>query len=111
MKVFKSVKKRLKNNSGESITEVLVALLISALALVLLAGMINASSNLITNSKDKISSYVEKENSIVEQGSGGDSGTVDMGIKLSDNGGSSISVKYYTNTESGKYTVKSYKVQ
>ena len=57
--------KKLKNNSGESIAELLISILISVLGITLLAIMIQTSSKLILNSKKKIEEYTEKENKIV----------------------------------------------
>ncbi len=51
------IRKKLRNQKGDSIAEVLIALLISALALVMLASMITSSANMITNSKDRMNAY------------------------------------------------------
>lgn len=112
---------KLKSKKGESITEVLVALLISALAIVLLAGMVNASTNMILKSKNKMEKYANAENSVVERnGNEPATGTVtfkigENKIRLNDdNNGTTdneVSVEYYTNDESVKYTVRSYKVK
>ena len=51
-----------KSSKGDTITEVLVALLISAIALTMLATMIMTSSKMITNSSDVMSGYLEKMN-------------------------------------------------
>ena len=112
---------KLKSKKGESITEVLVALLISALAIVLLAGMVNASTNMILKSKDKMEKYANAENSVVERnGNEPATGTVtfkigENKIRLNDdNNGTTdneVSVEYYTNDESVKYKVRSYKVK
>ncbi len=55
---------KLKSNSGESITETLVAVLIAALALLMLAGTVNTASNLITQSQDKLTEYYSLNNEI-----------------------------------------------
>ncbi len=59
---------KLKSTSGESIAETLVAVLIAALALLMLAGSVNTSSNLITQSQSKLEDYYSKNNTLVEQG-------------------------------------------
>ena len=107
--------KRFKSRKGETITEVLVALLISALAIALLAGMMTASSNMINKSKDKIEKYVGAENTIVERSANSpDTGSVvfkdenSAEIKLSD-GADDVTVAYYANGESVRYDVRSYK--
>lgn len=51
------VNSKLKGNSGESITETLVALLIASLALVMLAATINAVSNMVLRTRDKLKNY------------------------------------------------------
>ncbi len=53
----KKMKKKLHNRRGDSIAEVLVALLISSLALVMLASMITSSARMITASKAKLNEY------------------------------------------------------
>ena len=56
-KLRNKMKKKLHNNRGDSIAEVLVALLISSLALVMLASMITSSARMITTSKAKLNDY------------------------------------------------------
>ena len=50
-------KNKLLDHTGESIAETLVALLISALALVMLAAIITSSSNIIKRSRSKLDTY------------------------------------------------------
>ncbi len=52
-----SLSNKLKGNAGESIAEVLIALLIAALALTMLASVISAAAKMITESKEKVSQY------------------------------------------------------
>lgn len=52
-----SVNNKLRSKSGESISETLVALLISALALVMLAGAIAAASRIVTKSRTQLKRY------------------------------------------------------
>ena len=54
---MKNIRKKLKSTAGESLAEVLIALLISALALVMLAEMINASANMIMRSRKTMEDY------------------------------------------------------
>ena len=63
--MVKQVKKKLKSYRGETIAEVLIALLISSIALVMLASMISATVNLVTKSKEKMKDYY-KANSVLE---------------------------------------------
>ena len=55
---------KLNKNKGETISEVLVALLISSLALVMLASMISATSKMIIKSKEKMTYYYEANNAL-----------------------------------------------
>ena len=52
--MIKRIKSKLNNRSGETLAETLIAVLISALALVLLLSMITASSRLIQNGEAKM---------------------------------------------------------
>ena len=52
--MIKEIKKKIKSTSGESIGESLVALLISALAIVMLAGALTSAASIIRKSKDKL---------------------------------------------------------
>lgn len=56
---------KLSSRSGESIGETLVALLISALALVMLAGAVSSGMRIVTNSKEKIDAYYKTNNAVV----------------------------------------------
>ena len=61
-----AAKKRLRSSRGESIAEVLVSLLISAVALVMLASMISASSRMISESRDSFAEYYERNNRLTK---------------------------------------------
>ena len=54
---MKRVFAKLKNRAGESIGETLVALLISSLALLMLAGAITSASRIITDSNRAMQTY------------------------------------------------------
>lgn len=56
-KIKASLSKKLKGNAGESLAEVLIALLIAALALTMLASVISSTAKMITQSKRKMSDY------------------------------------------------------
>ena len=56
------LKKRLRSQAGETIAEVLVALLISVVGLVLLASMIISSTGLVAKTKAAYDRFVEAEN-------------------------------------------------
>ncbi len=56
-RVIDQAQRKMKNQSGETIAETLVALLISSIALMMLAGMINSTVNLVTKSEAKMGDY------------------------------------------------------
>lgn len=64
------IKKKLKNHSGESIGETLVALLIAAFALVMLAGAISSAGSIVTTSRNKLKEYYGDSTTSKETGSG-----------------------------------------
>ena len=64
-KVIDQAQRKTKNQSGETIAETLVALLISSIALMMLAGMINSTVNLVTKSEAKMGDYY-KQNAELE---------------------------------------------
>ena len=66
MKSLRSIlKKVVYNQSGETLGETLVALLVAALALTMLAGAISASFGLITKSRTKVAVYQDNIESMV----------------------------------------------
>lgn len=56
---MKQIVNKLRSRAGETIGEVLVALLVSTLALMILAGMISATSGIVKTSETKINDYYE----------------------------------------------------
>ncbi len=56
-KLKSSLSKKLKGTAGESIAEVLIALLIAALALTMLASVISTAARTITRSKQQMDAY------------------------------------------------------
>ena len=60
----RTVRNKVRNNDGESLSETLVALLIAALALAMLAGAITAASHMVTESRDKLGSYYSAKESV-----------------------------------------------
>lgn len=60
------ISNKVLNNYGESLAEALVAILVSALGLLLLATMVQSSTNIINSSKQKINEYVIEENKLVD---------------------------------------------
>lgn len=64
-RVIDKAQGKTKNHSGETIAETLVALLISSIALMMLASMINSTVNLVTKSEAKMGGYYT-QNAILE---------------------------------------------
>ena len=63
----KRIIKKIKSQAGETIAEVLVALLISSVALVMLAGMIASTTSMVTQSKSKMEKYYEANEKLETQ--------------------------------------------
>ena len=109
------LKEKLNSQKGESIGETLVALLIAALALVMLAGAISASSNAITDTKEKIDEYYESEE-ILAGRTGTPSSSGNVTISVTGGAGGDISfepypVDFYLNSEFSKTPVVEYKLR
>lgn len=56
--------RKLSSNAGESIGETLVALLISALALMMLAGAVTSAMRVVTRSKRSMDEYYQVNNAV-----------------------------------------------
>ena len=98
-RIANNIIKKLKSRSGESIGEVLVALLISGLALLMLAGAITSSSHLVETSRAKEAEYYEENDNLntrLNPKSGNWTITVD---------GTSYDVYVYENNKLGKPVV------
>ena len=105
MKRFrKAVCNKLKNQRGETLAEVLIAVLVSTLGLTLLASMIAYSGDIITRSKKYYKDYVERENALVAESSGGEGEVFFLdGFWLADASSDTgkktkTFVRYFTNT-------------
>ena len=108
----KLVMKKLKGQSGETLTETLVALLIAALALTMLASMISSTTRIVTQSKTTMNSYYKGNNVVAEQGTSDPTAT--MTLEPDPKGGTAESEDYlvsvYRNDTLGKTPVISYRV-
>ena len=102
---LKRVTKKFHSKAGESIAETLVALLISALALTMLAGAISAASNMIKISRDKLATYYDQSENMATFK---DADTVTITVSLNDVS-QDASIKYVTNTAFNKTPVVAYK--
>ena len=66
-KLKKRLAARLRGTKGESLAEVLVALLIAALSLTMLASAIFSSSSIINNSKKAMDTYYSNNDELAKQ--------------------------------------------
>lgn len=94
--------KIIKNSRGESIAEVLIALLISSLGILMLAGMITSSSKMIQNSQDTMKKYYIENNKLDQRNS--DTSTFRIVIL---NGVNSFTYKNVNYIENTAYQVRS----
>jgi hypothetical protein len=115
MTIKKRIAARLKDKKGETLMELLFAMLISSLGMIILAGMIVASTNIIKRGNEVLKSYVTEENKIVAQDTVKETGEATFKIsgterKLTDYDNSyQVSVSYYENNKIGGKKVVTYK--
>jgi hypothetical protein len=121
--------KKLNNRRGETIAETLVALLISAIGMVLLASMIQSASRMIANSQEQVKLYMSEENRLVDQPTAddgthieadatgivtiksvSDTNTIGTPLKLTDGSEPTIEVDYYVNQHALGSDVKKYEM-
>lgn len=103
------IKRKIRNIKGESLGEVLIALLISTFAIMLLAGMIGSATNIISRSRDSMTQYYENSRLLTEYDSRASLGPGTIKIKMGDKELTSENVEFYQNTN-GNIDVISYKV-
>ena len=94
-----SMKRKLRSGAGETIGEVLVALLISAAALVMLAAMVASSARMTEQSEARLSAYYAENVRLDQQTGTSETVTVTIrdgaaALRLSDG---TLQVKVYTN--------------
>ena len=75
-RIRKAIKRKINSRRGDSIAEVLIALLISSLALVMLASMITSSANMINSSKKKLNAYYEESAKLAVPPGDGDTASI-----------------------------------
>ena len=61
------IRKKLRGQAGETIAETLVALLISVLALTMLAGAVSTASRIITQSEERMKDYYSATDDMVNR--------------------------------------------
>ena len=93
-KIWNRAAEKLRSERGDSLAEVLIALLISAVALVMLATMISTSSSMTRESKKTMDKYYQGIDSLTLRGSAPE-GTVTL----------TGTVSFYRKNEGGKVIV------
>ncbi len=120
--MIKQVKQKLKSDAGESLGEVLIALLIAALALTMLASVISTSARMISQSKEKLEKYyaaneelnTRERNSSKNLTTTGTGKKVTVTVKSGDDGigflatGDDITAQYYDNKQVSNTDVIAY---
>jgi competence protein ComGC len=131
MTIKKRIAARLKDKKGETLMELLFAMLISSLGMIILAGMIVASTNIIKRGNEVLKSYVTEENKIVAQDTEDETGSAifkiggtarkltdyndsdtdydDSDTDYDDSDTNQVSVSYYVNGKIGGKKVVTYK--
>lgn len=118
--MFKKLKRKLRSKRGESLTEVLIALLISGIAMMMLASMIATTQRIVTKTKSSTKEYVGGNNKLVEKSSDALSGSGNVEFDLMDGSGvyrltrltdkskEDVPVQYYVNSALKSVLVASY---
>ncbi len=120
-KLIKKLRSRLKGKGGETLAEVLVAMLIAALALTMLASVISTASDMIQRSKTTTEAYYSQNNLLEQQPATTDTLSItvvfenrkdisgkNITVKLKTGGGAMTAYRYENNGLSGM-SVISYK--
>lgn len=86
MRHIEKIAKKLKGSAGESLAEVLIALLIAALALTMLASVISSTARIINKTNKSMNDYYTGLERLVERTaekeSGGSASTIAFTIKM-----------------------------
>ncbi len=93
---------RLRGKGGESIAEVLIAVLISAVAMVMLASMIITAGKLVSDSRTKLTAYYAQNEALTKRG---DSGSTATAVLKKGEDSVSYNVHYLYNPEDTKVIV------
>lgn len=108
----RKIAQKLRSRGGESIAETLIALLISSLALVMLAGAVSSATSVVLQSKTTMTDYYKKDSGIVKRD--GTAATVNMLLKDTSADAplaeQTISVDYYKNDTFSSKPVYAYTV-
>lgn len=108
---MQSMIRRLKSRAGESIAETLVALLISALALLMLAGAVSAATRVVMSSTAKLTAYYQGDRELVEGTAQNGIPAKSITVSLADEAGEvsqSFAAACYENATFGAAAVDAY---
>ncbi len=107
-------KKKLRSSKGEGIAEVLIAVLISAVALALLASMITTATGMLRSSQETMDTYYGERNELAQLNTGSvTTGTVSVAangasVPMTYGDGDTITVSYTSSTLNNK-TIYAYR--
>lgn len=105
---YRDIQIKLRSNVGETIGETLVGLLIAAFALLMLAGAISATANMIKTSDNKLKEYYQKDKVLAEKPDDND-GTLEVTIyEDSDTIQAQKGIPYFKNGSFGSAEVIAY---
>ena len=99
-----AAKAKLRSRSGESLAEVMVAILVAAIALVMLAATISSAVSITLKSESTLNDYYEQVRTVAAQDTASDTGTVTVTAE----GSFTIPVNYYESDGIGANKVISY---
>jgi Tfp pilus assembly protein PilV len=112
MKLKSTVLSKLQSSAGEALAEVLVAILIAALALTMLASAITSTTKMVNQSKVKMEAYYAENDSMAiqdqEEAAGQLTVTLTEGETPRTLNGEAIKANYCMNTMVGRTKVISY---
>lgn len=90
-------RRKLRSTAGESIAETLIAVLISALALVILAGAISATARIIIDSDNAMGRYYDMDANLATHSDA--SSTLNVTISRTDSEGNLTPIDFYSGVD------------
>ena len=101
------VHNKISDTSGESIAETLIAVLIAAFALLMLAGTVNTSTNLVTKSREVLNEYYDANKGLENKSTSNENVESESGI-VTLSGYPSLDITMYKNARLQSKTVIAY---
>lgn len=102
------MKKKLRNQAGETLAETLITVLIIAVAMMMLAGMISATASMVKTSETKMNEYYQGSE-VLETFSGAERGPT-VTLKIGTATFEPIPIEYAKNEVFSDHTVISYRI-